>query len=54
MDQERADYDDRPGRRRAWPLLHIAILLFILMLYLPLTAFATVIVGLILAGGMQH
>jgi uncharacterized membrane protein len=54
MDQERADYDDAPGRgRRPWSLLQVAILIAIVLLSLPLAAVAGVVAAIIFSGGMQ-
>jgi hypothetical protein len=52
MGQDRDDYDDRPGRRRARPLLLVAVLLFILLFCVPLTAFTFFVVWVILSGGL--
>lgn len=55
MDQERADYDDQPGRRRRpWTLTQIAILIVIVLLSLPLLLVAVFILGIILSGGMHY
>jgi hypothetical protein len=50
--QEHDDYDDRPGRRRARPLLLVAVLLLIVLFCVPLIAFTLFVVWIILSGAL--
>jgi hypothetical protein len=54
MDQERADYDDQPARRRRpWTSAQLAIATTIIFLSLPLAFLALIVVGFVFFGADQ-